>query len=85
MKTLTLVTALFLALPLGSALAEEAKPDPVKACKGKATFMYNIDMMNIEREQMDRTISHDMADIRKQKRHLQLMGEFAECDELKDE
>lgn len=85
MKTLTLMTAIFLALPLGSALAEEAKSDPVEACKAKASFMYNVDMMNIEREQMDRTVSHDMADIRKHKRHLQLMGELAECDELKDD
>lgn len=85
MKTLTLMTAIFLALPLGSALAEEAKPDPVEVCKAKATFTYNFDMMNIEREQMDRSISHDMADIRKHKRHMQHLGELAECDELKDD
>jgi hypothetical protein len=86
MKTLTLMTAIFLALPLGSALAEEAKkPDPVEVCKAKATFMYNFDMMNIEREQMDRSISHDLADVRKHKRHMQLLGELAECDDLKDD
>jgi hypothetical protein len=86
MKTLTLVMAIFLALPLASATAEEAKPaDPVEVCKAKATFMYNFDMMNIEREQMDRTISHDTADSRKHRRHMQLLGELAECDELKDD
>jgi hypothetical protein len=86
MKTLTIVTAIFLALPLGSALAEEAKkPDPVEVCKAKAHFMYNFDMMSIEREQMDRSITHDMADMRKSKRHMQLVGELAECDDLKDD
>jgi hypothetical protein len=84
MKTLTLVTAIFLALPSGSALAEDAKPNPVEVCKAKINFTYNFDMMNIEREQMDRTITHEVAREKKLKRHEQLLEDLEDCGDLKE-
>ena len=86
MKTLLLVGAAFLLLPL-SALANDTKPavDPVEACKGKAQFIYHFDMMKIEGQQIRNELTHSLADIQKQKRHLHFMGELAECNELKDD
>ena len=88
MKTLTFVTALLLALPLGSALADDAKEKPAKAaeeCKAKAEFVYTVDMMNIEREEIDNKISHEKASHRKLKRHEKLVDELEDCADLKDE
>lgn len=85
MKTLTFVTAILLALPLGSALAEEAKPNPVEVCKAKIHFTYNFDMMNIEREQMDKAISHEKAREKKLERHEKLLEDLEDCDDLKDD
>jgi hypothetical protein len=85
MKTLTLVTAIFLALPLASASAEEAKPDPVEVCKAKIHFTYNFDMMNIEREEMDKALSHEAAREKKLERHEKLLDELEDCDDLRDD
>lgn len=86
MKTLLLVGAAFLLLPL-NALANETKPavDPVEACKAKVQFTYHFEMMKIEGDELRNELTHSLADIQKQKRHMQFVGEIAECNELKED
>ena len=94
MKILTLVAVALLALPLASAFGEEEKPvvpaEPPKeskleACKGRASFDYNFDMMNIEREQWDRKTSHFDAGLQKQRRHNEYVKALKACEEEKGE
>ncbi len=85
MKALNLVLAVALLLPSGLALANEANPnDPVEVCKSKAQFLYHFDMMQIEKDEIMDRVSHSQAESRKMRRHMQLLGELKECEELKD-
>lgn len=82
MKSLLFVAAMLL-LPLSLALADEKPADPVENCKAKAAFKYHFDMMKIEGSEIRNEISHDAAGLQKRSRHLEHLGELAECDELK--
>lgn len=64
-----------------AAFAEEAnKPaDPLEGCQAQAGFLYHVDMMNIEGQEMRAEISHDMADMQKSRRHMNYMGALAVC------
>jgi hypothetical protein len=85
MKILVFTALVFLALPLASAFADEAKADPVEACKAQVAFVYNFDMMNIERAEMNGKISHEKASERKESRHERFVDDNHDCDDLKDD
>lgn len=85
MKTLTLMTA-FVALSLNTAKAEEAKPvDPVEACKAKVLFLYNFEMMKIEKEQFAGRLGHTPANLQKQRQEMKKAGDLEACEELKED
>jgi hypothetical protein len=85
MKTLVFTALVFLALPLASAFADEAIADPVAACKARVAFVYNFDMMNIERDEMNGRTSHEKAAERKQDRHERFVDDNSDCDDLSDD
>jgi hypothetical protein len=84
MKTLKILLATAILLPFGSALANDKAPsDPVEACKAKAQFQYHFEMMDIEKAEILDRITPSQAESQKFRRHMQLLGELKECEELK--
>jgi hypothetical protein len=64
---------------------DDIKPaDPVQACKDKANFKYNFDMLKVEGKEIRGLISHEEADKLKSDRTSDFRDELKDCDDLKD-
>jgi hypothetical protein len=84
MKVMKLMLMVAMLAPMGSALAADEQPakenTALEVCQSKIAFAYHFDMMQIESEELRGMLSHDMAAMKKQRRHLAFVGENAVCE-----
>lgn len=84
MQKMTVLMTIAFLMAAANAQGEELQPPtPAELCKGRATFAYDAEMMQIEGAELRSEITHTEANSRKLARHLLFVGELKTCESEK--